>query len=76
MKQPLQSLDQHFSLPAVRRVSLGRPWVWLASGWQDLAANPLPSLAYGLLFASCVLLLAMVALLGLTLRLLRKPPEG
>lgn len=50
MKQPLQSLDQHFSLPAVRRVSLGRLWVWLAAGWQDLAANPLPSLAYGLLF--------------------------
>ena len=40
-----------FSLPAVRRVAGDRPFAWLAAGWRDLKANPLPSLAYGLLFA-------------------------
>jgi len=44
-------LDQHFSLPKIRRIGLDRPFVWLRSGWQDLAANPIASLAYGLLFA-------------------------
>lgn len=49
---PEQSpLDQHFSLPKVRRIGPDRPLVWLRAGWRDLAANPLASLAYGLLFA-------------------------
>lgn len=38
------------SLPAVRRVAWNRPFYWLKSGWSDLKANPLPSLAYGILF--------------------------
>jgi uncharacterized membrane protein len=37
--------------PKVRSVSVGRPFVWLAAGWRDLRANPIASLAYGLLFA-------------------------
>jgi uncharacterized membrane protein len=28
-----------------------RPFAWLAAGWRDLCANPIASLAYGLLFA-------------------------
>lgn len=44
-------LDQHFSLPGVRRVELDRPFFWLKAGWRDLRANPIASLAYGLLFA-------------------------
>lgn len=40
-----------FDLPAVRSVSADRPLAWLKAGWRDLKANPLPSLAYGLLFA-------------------------
>lgn len=40
-----------FDLPAVRTVSWSQPLRWLAAGWSDLRANPLPSLAYGLLFA-------------------------
>lgn len=40
-----------FELPAVRCVPATRPLHWLRAGWQDLRANPLPSLAYGLLFA-------------------------
>ncbi|KAB2925666.1 MAG: DUF2189 domain-containing protein [Dechloromonas sp.] len=40
-----------FSLPAVRNIAAGRTLAWLQAGWQDLLANPLPSLAYGLLFA-------------------------
>lgn len=39
------------SLPVVRRIGWGRPWSWLQSAWHDLARNPLPSLAYGILFA-------------------------
>lgn len=35
----------------VRSVALVRPFSWLASGWADLRANPIASLAYGLLFA-------------------------
>lgn len=44
-------LDQHFSLPEVRQIGRDRPLAWLRSGWQDMRANPIASLAYGLLFA-------------------------
>ena len=37
--------------PSVRRISARQPLNWLRAGWADLKANPLPSLAYGLLFA-------------------------
>lgn len=50
MKHPLDTLDQHFSLPEVQKISLDRPTAWLKAGWRDLRANPIPSLAYGLLF--------------------------
>lgn len=46
-------LDSPLHLPDVRRVGRDRPAVWLYLGWQDLKANPLPSLAYGLLFGLC-----------------------
>lgn len=38
-------------LPAVRQIAWNRPFFWLQFAWQDLKANPLPSLAYGILFA-------------------------
>lgn len=38
-------------LPAIRKVAWKRPFAWLGAGLDDLKANPLPSLAYGLLFA-------------------------
>lgn len=50
MKLPFDTLDRHFSLPEVRRVGLDRPLAWLKAGWRDLRGNPVPSLAYGLLF--------------------------
>lgn len=40
-----------FALPTIRRISWASPLAWLSAGWSDLKANPLPSLAYGLLFA-------------------------
>ena len=43
--------ERGFALPTIRRVPLDRPLRWLRAGWHDLRANPLPSLAYGLLFA-------------------------
>lgn len=36
--------------PRIRRVAPGRIAAWLGAGWRDLVANPIPSLAYGLLF--------------------------
>ena len=49
---PLPELPAHaLPLPGVRRIAADRPLRWLSAGWRDLTANPLPSLAYGLLFA-------------------------
>lgn len=42
---------QDFVLPRIRPIPRSRPLAWLRQGWGDLRANPLPSLAYGLLFA-------------------------
>jgi uncharacterized membrane protein len=43
--------SEGLALPAIRSIDVIRPLAWLRAGWQDLKANPLPSLAYGLLFA-------------------------
>ena len=51
MKNTHTPLNRHFTLPEVRRISLDRPLAWLRAGWQDMRANPIASLAYGLLFA-------------------------
>lgn len=51
MSDSLTPLDHNFTLPEVRRIGLRRPLAWLRSGWQDMRANPIASLAYGLLFA-------------------------
>ncbi|MBL8393433.1 MAG: DUF2189 domain-containing protein [Candidatus Accumulibacter sp.] len=45
------STDRNSSPPRVRSAPLDRPFAWLAAGWRDLRANPIASLAYGLLFA-------------------------
>lgn len=51
MKQSFDLLGHHFTLPEVRHVGLDRPGAWLAAGFDDMLANPLPALAYGLLFS-------------------------
>ena len=51
MKPALDYADGPLPLPAIRRITADRPVRWLRAGWHDLKANPLPSLAYGLLFA-------------------------
>lgn len=51
-----------WSLPGIRTVGMGAPQRWLKAGWGDLKANPLPSLAYGLLFALCGDLIILAAL--------------
>jgi len=33
--------------PRIRRVSVDRPWTWLAAGWRDLVAVPGHSLMFG-----------------------------
>ncbi len=48
-------------VPALRRVPVDAPWVWLAAGWQDMWRTPGVSLSYGAVFASA----AAVLILGL-----------
>lgn len=43
-------LSQSAIAPSIRRVPAGRIVTWLQAGWHDVLANPIPSLAYGLLF--------------------------
>jgi len=50
MKTSFDHFGQVNALPAVRHVAASRIAAWLAAGWRDLKANPIPSLAYGLLF--------------------------
>lgn len=51
-------LSVHFTFPLIRVVAYDQPLVWLARGWADLRANPLPSLFYG----ACFSLLGLVQL--------------
>ncbi|MFZ4534717.1 DUF2189 domain-containing protein [Propionivibrio sp.] len=51
MKDSPIQLDQQVAVPEVRRIGMDRPMVWLRSGWRDMRANPIASVAYGLLFA-------------------------
>lgn len=46
-----REFEKHFDLPAIRRVSVIRPFAWLALGWRDLRQNAAESLAYGVLVA-------------------------
>ncbi len=46
--------------PAVRQVSLSAPLRWLALGFSDLRACPIPSLFYGFCFAAMGLLITFV----------------
>lgn len=51
MKDLSDSPAHGLPLPGIRHITADRPLAWLKAGWADLRANPLPSLAYGLLFA-------------------------
>lgn len=46
-----REFDQHFDLPKIRSVGIGRPFVWLALGVRDMRANLVESLAYGTVIA-------------------------
>lgn len=50
MNTSLDLASQPAAIPNIRRVPAGRIVSWLHSGWRDVVANPIPSLAYGLLF--------------------------
>ena len=43
--------DVGHTVPKIRIVGMDRPWLWLERGWRDIADNPAPSLAYGVLVA-------------------------
>ena len=44
-------LEASSALPPVRTVTIGAPLRWLAAGWRDFRAQPLPSMFYGACFA-------------------------
>ena len=46
----------------LRRVAASRPLYWLGAGWEDLKANPIASLSYGILFAIAGDLILLLAL--------------
>ena len=48
------------SAPAIRTVAVGAPLRWLAAGWSDFRANPLPSAFYGACFALMGFLINLV----------------
>ena len=48
--------------PRIRRVSVDRPWAWLAAGWRDVMAAPQVSIAYGALLVVLTYLLLVVLL--------------
>ena len=50
MNASFDSNSQSTTMPRIRRVGPGRIASWLNAGWHDVVANPIPSLAYGLLF--------------------------
>ena len=50
MNASFDRASQSTAKPRIRRVAPGRIIAWLGAGWGDLVANPIPSLAYGLLF--------------------------
>ena len=48
-------------MPPMRSVGFRQPFVWLAHGWHDMLAAPVPALANGLIVAGFGLLLLAVA---------------
>lgn len=48
-------------MPPMRSVGFRQPFVWLARGWHDMLAAPVPALAHGLIVAGFGLLLLAVA---------------
>ena len=52
--------EKPFAMPAVRTVGAGAPFGWLARGYADFRAHPLPSLFYGACFAAMGWLIAVV----------------
>jgi uncharacterized membrane protein len=44
----------------VRTVGIDAPWRWLAAGWRDFRAHPLPSAFYGVCFAGMGFLIYIV----------------
>jgi uncharacterized membrane protein len=45
--------------PAVRTITVGAPFRWVAAGWADFRAHPLPSMFYGACFAAMGWLIAL-----------------
>jgi uncharacterized membrane protein len=45
--------------PRIRRVSVDRPWTWLAAGWRDMIETPRITLVFGLGIAGISLLITL-----------------
>ncbi len=44
--------EEPSAFPSVRRLPASAPFAWLAAGWRDFVAAPVPSLFYGVVFAA------------------------
>lgn len=56
----MKATESGEGFPEVRVVGAAAPLVWVAKGWADLRACPLPALAYGICFAAMGLVLTLV----------------
>lgn len=61
MRRPyLEHYVSPISMPEIRKVSMDRPWYWLAEGWRDFIASPGLSIIYGLIAATAFAVLSML----------------
>jgi uncharacterized membrane protein len=60
MTEPLHDPGEaHAIVPDVRSLGVLAPFTWLAQGWSDFRARPLPSMFYGVCFAVMGWLIAL-----------------
>ena len=59
-QQDAEKAAAELPFPSIQEVTIGAPFRWLASAWQDLKSCPIPSLFYGFCFAGMGLLVTFV----------------
>ncbi len=60
MDKPMDALAHSPGLPRVARVDTLQPLRWLARGWEDFTANPVPSVAHGLILVALGWLILLI----------------
>ena len=60
MYKPIDAFAHSPGLPPVTRVGTLQPLSWLARGWDDFSANPVPSVAHGLILVALGWLILLI----------------